>query len=131
MKVQGWMLLIIGLFFAAVDIVYWFWSREPAGTTALAISVGLAFMIGYYLMFTARRVGDQPEDDKQGEIHQAAGEVGFFPPHSWWPLFVCAAAALATVGFVIGWWMFLIGAAAVVLTLVGFVFEYYRSHFSH
>nr|PZN47946.1 MAG: cytochrome C oxidase subunit IV [Actinomycetota bacterium] len=131
MKIQGWLLIAVGVFFAAVDVIYWFWSREPAGTTALAISIGLAFMIGYYLLFTARRVGDQPEDDKEGEIHQAAGEVGFFPPHSWWPLFVCLSAALAFVGFVVGWWLFLIGLVAVVCTLVGFVFEYYRKNFSH
>ncbi|MEU0484095.1 hypothetical protein ABZ260_33550, partial [Streptosporangium sp. NPDC006013] len=27
------------------------------GTTAMAISVGFALMIGYYLMYTARRIG--------------------------------------------------------------------------
>ena len=69
-------------------------AREPVGTTAMAISVGFAFMIGYYLMFTARRIGDQPEDNKQAEISDGAGEIGFFSPHSWWPLFVCLAAAL-------------------------------------
>ena len=27
MKIQGWMFLAVGVFFAAVDVVYWFWSR--------------------------------------------------------------------------------------------------------
>src|SRR5437868_6259005 len=131
MKVQGWMFLLCGLFFAAVDLVYWFWSKEPVGTTAMAIAVGFAFMIGYYLMFTARRIGDQPEDNKNGEISDNAGEVGFFSPHSWWPLFVCLSAAFAFLGFAIGLWMFLIGAFLIILSMVGFVFEYYRGNFSH
>ena len=33
---------VCGVFFAAVDVVYWFWSKEPAGTTALALTVGLS-----------------------------------------------------------------------------------------
>ena len=131
MKVQGWMFIWVGLFFAVVDVIYWFWSKEPTGTTALAISVGLALMIGYYLLFTARRIGEQPEDDKQAEISDGAGELGFFSPHSWWPLFLCLSVALATVGFVIGWWLFLIGGFAIVMSLIGFVFQYYRGNFSH
>ncbi|MDF5758501.1 cytochrome c oxidase subunit 4 [Spongiactinospora sp. TRM90649] len=131
MRVQGWLFLFCGLFFALVDVVYWFWAREPVGTTALAISVGFAIMIGYYLMFTARRIGDQPEDDKQAEISDGAGEIGFFSPHSWWPLFVTLSAALAFVGFVIGWWLFMIGLLCVVMSMIGFVFQYYRGHFSH
>jgi hypothetical protein len=131
MKIQGWMFLLTGVFFAAADVVYWFWSKEPAGTTAMAISVGLAFMIGYYLLFTARRIGDQPEDNKEAEISDGAGEIGFFSPHSWWPLFLCLAAALTFFGFTIGWWLFGIGVVAVLLATIGFVFQYYRGHFSH
>jgi hypothetical protein len=131
MKIQGWLLICIAIFFAISDVVYWFWSKDPTGTTALGVSVGLGLMIGYYLLFTSRRIGLQPEDNKKGEIHDGAGEVGFYSPHSWWPLFVALSAALASVGFVIGWWLFLIGAAAVLMTTVGFVFQYYRGNFTH
>ncbi|MBO3745609.1 cytochrome c oxidase subunit 4 [Streptosporangiaceae bacterium NEAU-GS5] len=131
MKVQGWMFLLCGVFFAAADVVYWYWSKEPTGTTAMAISVGLAFMIGYYLLFTARRIGDQPEDDKEAEISDGAGELGFFSPSSWWPLFVVLAVALTFFGFVIGWWLFFIGMFATIMSVIGFVFQYYRGHFSH
>jgi hypothetical protein len=31
----------------------------------------------------------------------------------------------------IGWWMFLIGALALLFAVVGFVFEYYRGHYAH
>jgi len=131
MKVQGWMFLLCGIFFAGADVVYWYWSKEPTGTTAMAISVGLAFMIGYYLLFTARRIGEQPEDDKEAEIADGAGELGFFSPSSWWPLFVVLAVALTFFGFVIGWWLFFIGLFSTVMAMIGFVFQYYRGHFSH
>ena len=131
MKVQGWMFLLCGVFFAAADVVYWYWSKEPTGTTAMAISVGLAFMIGYYLLFTARRIGEQPEDDKEAEISDGAGELGFFSPNSWWPLFVVLAVGVTFFGFVIGWWLFFIGMFATIMSAIGFVFQYYRGHFSH
>ena len=62
---------------------------------------------------------------------QGTGELGFFSPYSWWPLYVALAAATAAVGFAIGWWLFLIGAMLMILAAIGFVFEYYRGHFSH
>ena len=43
-------------------VVYWVLSEEPAGTVALAFTAGLAFLIGYYLLFTARRIDPRPED---------------------------------------------------------------------
>jgi hypothetical protein len=131
MKVEGYLFLGCALFFAAMDVIYWRYSHDPTGTTALALSVGLAFLTGFYLRFTGRRLPLRPEDDQRGEIHQGTGELGFFSPHSWWPLFLGLAAALAAVGAAIGWWLFLIGMLAVVLSAIGFVFEYYRGHYAH
>jgi Cytochrome c oxidase subunit IV len=131
MRVEGFLLLGCALFFAAADLVYWYFSHDPTGTTALALSVGLAFLSGFYLLFTGRRLPKRPEDDTEGEIHQGTGELGFFSPHSWWPLFMGLAAATAALGVAVGWWMFLIGMLAILLAAVGFVFEYYRGHYAH
>jgi hypothetical protein len=46
-------------------------------------------------------------------------------------LFLGLSAALAAVGVAIGWWLFLMGMLAVVLSVIGFVFEYYRGHYAH
>ena len=124
MKVEGYLFLGCAVFFAVVDVIYWHFSHDPTGTTALALSVGLAFLTG-------RRLPLRPEDDQRGEIYQGTGELGFFSPHSWWPLFVGMSAALAAVGVAIGWWLFLMGMLAVVLSVIGFVFEYYRGHYAH
>ncbi|MGH3289235.1 MAG: cytochrome c oxidase subunit 4, partial [Streptosporangiaceae bacterium] len=118
-------------FFGGADIVYWYTSKDPTGTTALALAVALALLIGFYVLFTGRRLPKRPEDDNVGEIAEGTGEIGFFSPHSWWPLFLGLSAATAGLGLAIGWWLFLIGMLCVVLATVGFVFEYYRGHFSH
>jgi uncharacterized membrane protein len=130
-KVEGWLFLGCGIFFAGADIVYWYTSKDPTGTTALALAVGLALLIGFYVLFTGRRLPMRPEDNDAGEIAQGTGEIGFFSPKSWWPLFLGLSAATLALGVAIGWWLFLIGLLATVFATIGFVFEYYRGHFSH
>ena len=131
MKFEGSLFIGCAIFFGGVDIVYWYFSKDPTGTTALALSVGLAFLTGFYLLFTGRRLPERPEDSPDGEIEEGTGELGFFSPHSWWPLYVGLAAAFAALGVAIGWWMFLIGLLALFLTTIGFVFEYYRGVYAH
>ena len=131
MKFEGSLFVGCAIFFGGADIVYWYFSKDPTGTTALALAVGLAFLTGFYLLFTGRRLPERPEDNPDGEIEQGTGELGFFSPHSWWPLFVGLAAAIAALGVAIGWWMFLIGLLALFLTTIGFVFEYYRGEYAH
>jgi len=130
-KVEAYLFLGCAGFFGGSDLIYWYFSHDPTGTTALALAVCLAFLTGFYVLCTGRRLPRRPEDNAQGEIYQATGEQGFFSPHSWWPLFVGLAAALTAVGMAIGWWLFLIGALCLLLSVVGFVFEYYRGHYAH
>jgi hypothetical protein len=131
MKFEGGLFIGCAIFFGVVDVIYWFLSKEVTGTTALALSVALAFLTGFYLLFTGRRLPLRPEDNVDGDIEQGTGELGFFSPHSWWPLYVGLAAAIAAIGVAIGWWLFLIGLLALFLTVIGFVFEYYRGVWAH
>jgi hypothetical protein len=130
-KVEAYLFLGCAAFFGASDLVYWNFSHDPTGTTALALAVCLAFLVGFYVLFTGRRLPMRPEDSQEGEIDEGVGELGFFSPHSWWPLFVGLAAATAALGVAIGWWLFLIGMLSVVLSMIGFVFEYYRGDYAH
>ena len=132
MRVEAYLFLGCATFFGGSDLVYWYFSHDPTGTTALALAVCLAFLSGFYLLFTGRRLPTtRPEDNPEGEVDEGVGELGFFSPHSWWPLFVGIAAAVAALGMAIGWWLFLIGALATLLSMIGFVFEYYRGHYAH
>jgi len=131
MKVEGWLFVGCTAFFAVMDVIYWHYSKDPTGTTALALSVGLALLTGFYLLFTGRRLPPRPEDRPEAEIAEGTGELGFFSPHSWWPLITGMSAAVAALGAAIGWWLFLIGMLFVLLSAIGFVFEYYRGQYAH
>ena len=126
MKVEGWLFAAGFFFFAISAVIYGLLAEEPVGTVALAFTAGLAFLVGYYLLFTARRIDPRPEDSKTAEIVDGAGELGFYSPHSWWPLAVAGAAAISFLGVAVGWWLFIIGAGVSVLAVIGLVFEYYR-----
>ena len=126
MKVEGLLFFSGFIFFSISSIVYGLLSGEPAGTAALAFTAGLAFLVGFYLLFTASRIDSRPEDRKDAEIAEGAGELGFYSPHSWWPLAVGFAAAVSFAGIVFGWWLFIIGAGLGGLAVIGLVFEYYR-----
>ena len=131
MRVEGWLFIGCGIFFGGSDIIYWYTSYDPTGTAALALAVGLALLIGFYVLFTGRRLPLRPEDDYDGQIAQGTGELGFFSPHSWWPFWVALAAAVFAVGFAVGWWLVLMGVVFIFIASIGFVFEYYRGLFSH
>ena len=123
MRVQAFMFYGTAVFFLATDVVYWLWSNDWTGTSVLGLAVGLAGLIGFYIHFTVRRLERANAD--------AAGEVGFFSPHSWWPLFVALSAAAVALGIVFGWWLVIFGVCCAILTTLGLVFEYYRGHFAH
>ncbi len=131
MKIEGFLFAAGFFFFAIAAVVYGLLSSEPVGTVALAFTAGLAFLVGYYVLFTARRIDPRPEDSKTAEIADGAGELGFYSPHSWWPLAVAFFAATSFLGIVVGWWLFIIGVIGAALAVIGFVFEYYRGEPAH
>lgn len=121
--------IFAGLFFfyAIITVIYGYLAAwEPVGTTALALSSGLSALVWFYIWFTGRRIGMRPEDRADGEIHEAAGEIGFFSPHSWWPLPLAGAFSLTVTALAFGWWLVCIGASLLLLSVIGFVFEYQR-----
>ena len=126
MKVEGRIFGVLCVFLAISTVVYGVLSREWVGTTALALSGGLAFLIGFYVLFTGRRIDERPEDDPEGEVADGAGELGFFSPHSWAPLTLASGGALMFLGIIFGWWLCFFGAPIVGIGLFAWVFEYYR-----
>jgi hypothetical protein len=131
MRFQAYMFYGCAVFFLATDVAYWSLSHDWTGTTALALAVCLAGLVAFYVHFTVRRLekaggGPLPEDNKEADIADGAGELGFFSPHSWWPLFVGASAAMVALGMVFGWWLVTLGMACTILSAIGMVFEYYR-----
>ena len=131
MKVEGWIFGGLAIFFAVVTPIYWFMSKDPTGTTALILTFLLVLMIAAYLGLVARRIDPRPEDKKEGEIAEGAGELGFFPPQSKWPLFCGVAFCGVVLGPVFGWWLMLLGFGFGAIALTGLVYEYYRGDHAH
>ena len=113
------------IFYVLITIIYWQVDGEPLGITGMLLSSFLAGMIGFYLWFTQRRIGSiLPEDRTSAEISDGAGELGFYSPHSWWPLPVALSMCVAGMGLLIGWWLTLIGITVLIVSIVGMVTEY-------
>ncbi|MET8415452.1 cytochrome c oxidase subunit 4 [Streptomyces sp. NPDC005134] len=126
MKIQGKMFLWLSVFILTIAVTYGVWSKEPVGTTALVLAFGLSVMIGFYLAFTAQRVDAMAQDNKEADVADEAGEVGFFSPHSWQPLSLAVGGALAFMGVIFGWWLLYFSVPVILIGLFGWVFEYYR-----
>jgi heme A synthase len=131
MKAEAWIFGICTAFFVLVTPSYWFITGDPTGTSALVMTTLLTLLITFYLGFHAVRMEPRPEDRKDAEIADGAGELGFFPPYSWWPLWCALTLAMIVLGVVIGWWMVIIGVVLGAVALSGWVFEYYRGEHAH
>ena len=132
MKVEAWIFAIATAFFVIVSPAYWLLSGDWTGTSALTMTTLLMAMVTVYLGFHATRMDPRPEDRNDAEIAEGAGELGFFPPYSWWPLWCGATLAVIVYGVAMGaWWLSIIGLGLGALALCGWVFEYYRGEHAH
>jgi hypothetical protein len=132
MKAESWVFGICSIFFILVTPAYWFIAGDPTGTAALTMTALLALLVTFYLGFHARRMEPRPEDRLDAEIADGAGELGFFPPYSWWPLWCAMALATVVFGAAYGaWWMVIIGLVLGAVALSGLIFEYYRGEHAH
>ena len=132
MKAEAWVFGICSIFLILVTPAYWFIAGDPTGTAALTMTALLALLVTFYLGFHARHMEPRPEDRIDAEIADGAGELGFFPPFSWWPLW--CGLTLATMVFATAygaWWLFILGAVLGAVALSGLIFEYYRGEHAH
>jgi hypothetical protein len=131
-KTEAWIFGITTAFFVVVSPAYWLIAGDWTGTSALVMTTLLAAMVTLYLGFHAAKMEPRPEDRADAEIADGAGELGFFPPYSWWPLWCAAALAVIVYAVAMGaWWLMIIGFGLGALALSGFVFEYYRGEHAH
>ena len=132
MHIEARLLELLTAFFAIATVVYGVLTAkfadgiEWAGTTALALSAGLSLIIGTFFRFVARRLDTRAEDYDDAEIADGAGELGFYSPHSWWPILIALSASVTAVGGAL-WlpWLLITGVVFVLGSVSGLVFEYY------
>lgn len=131
MKVSFKLFLGLTIFYFIMAVIYWQLGGEILGVIALTLSGGLAGLIGFYIWYSMKHQGGiLPEDNTEGEIADSAGDLGFYSPHSWWPLPVALSMMAAGLGLIVGWWLTLIGVGALLISVVGFVTEYEKPEVS-
>ena len=129
MKIEGGLFLGGSLFYVTLSVIYSVVSGDVIGTTVLALMGAFALIIGFYVLFTGKRVGARPEDRLDADIDEADPNYGFFSPHSWWPLPVAAGAAITFLGLIFATWIMVIGVTMLLVAVFGWLFEYYRGEF--
>jgi hypothetical protein len=139
MKTNINVLWILTSFFGLVTVTYVIWNLvdpnhgriEWAGTFMLGLAALLFGLIAFYLSKVHGAQGAElPEDRLDGNIDDGDPELGFFSPWSWWPIFLAASCALLFLGLAVGPWVAFIGLGVGVISLVGWVYEYYRGMFA-
>ena len=125
MKISWQLFLSLSLFYVLMTIIYWQVGGEPVGIGGMLLAAALAGMVGFYVWFTQRRIGQiLPEDNMTALISDGVGDLGFYSPHSWWPLPVALSMCALTLSLIIGWWLTVISLGALVISIIGMVTEY-------
>ena len=130
---------ILAAFFTLAAGIYIFWTiideREPGvewvGLVALSLCAVLSAFIAFYLGRVHREQGAElPEDRLDANIDDGDAELGFCSPWSWWPIMLAGSAALLFTGLAVGFWISFIAVPLGLVSLVGWVYEYYRGNFA-
>ncbi len=136
MKSEARIFLGVSGFFWLAAIIYGVWTSLPnsfshgnvewAGLVALILSGGLTGIPGSFFLFVSRRIDPRPEDRNDAEIAEAAGDLGFFSPGSYWPAGIAASAAIAGAALAfVQIWLLIVALLLILFTVGGLLFEYY------
>jgi hypothetical protein len=144
-KANANLFLILAIFFGLADVAYIVWSIidpvhtakawydgiEWVGAVGIALSGILSALISFYLNLVHRNQGGElPEDRVEAEIDDGDAEQGFFSPWSWWPIMLALSASLVFSGLAVGVWISFIGGSLLIVSVIGWQYEYYRGHFA-
>ncbi|WP_353827515.1 cytochrome c oxidase subunit 4 [Agromyces sp. SYSU T0242] len=139
MRVNVVLFWVLAGFFALSGAVYIVWTMidspvnqpEWVGLVAILLSGVLSAFIAFYLgRVHNEQGGELPEDRLDANIDDGDAELGFFSPWSWWPILLAASAALVFLGLAVGVWISFLALGPALISLVGWVYEYYRGNFA-
>jgi len=136
---------ILTVFLFLADAIYIFWSLSDeaflasnhgsidwVGAVAIGLTGLLSAFIAFYLRLSIKSQGGVlPEDRVDANIDDGDAEQGFFAPWSWWPVMLAGSGALVFLGLAVGVWVAFIGGAVVLISLVGWQYEFYRGYHAH
>lgn len=137
MKTNIAVLWVLAVYFFILTVVYVAWSLidtnrlEWVGTIAIGLSGVLAVFIAFFLQIQLKNQGGVlPEDRLDADIDDGDPEIGFYSPWSWWPLMIAAGAGIVFLGLSVGFWVSMYAIPIVLISLIGWSYEYYRGYFA-
>lgn len=137
MRTTTRLLYLIGFSFLTVDAAYLVWSLvaenfELIGLMTIGFSGLLCLLMAFYFgrVLTAGGPTLWAEDDPEAEVDDGDPEMGFYSPYSWWPVMLAGAICIALLGFAINAWIMFIAIPLLLITIVGWTYEYYRGYFA-
>ena len=125
MKGEWVLALCTAVFLVITGVIYWVWSGEVSGTVMLFFG-GIAYALIFAFMlvvFLRRKRIPRPEDRKDAEVEDGAGEIAYFPGNSIWPVAMGAAAIALAIGAAYGKWFWAIGGILMLGALIGFAVD--------
>ncbi|MEI8050572.1 MAG: cytochrome c oxidase subunit 4 [Actinomycetes bacterium] len=120
MKQESWLLLLLGLFFGIMGVVYWTWGHEDGGGVMLLGAFLLGMLPGFYYLWWSRKTGgNRPEDRSDATVADGAGVVSSFPSTSIWPFVLGMSCFIMVLALVFGNWLAVIGVPLLAAALIG------------
>ncbi len=119
MRMEARILLLLGVFFGLMCVVYWFWGHEDAGGIMMLGGMLLGFLPGGYYYWWSRRMPPRPEDRSDATLEEGAGVISTFPGSSIFPFTLGMGAWLCVLAMVFGIWLLVPGLGLFVWALLG------------
>lgn len=133
MKTYSNLQFILVAFFLIAGGFYGFATdfREPVGLAGLLLVAAMFVLVGVFLRGVSKHLGERPEEVEDAPVQAEAGEQGFFPAKSWWPLLLSLTMWLAIIGIVFSWWFFGVAIILGLMAVAGWGLEFSRGKFQH
>ena len=123
MRIEARLLIVIGVFFAIIGVIYWYTSYEDSGTVMLAAAAILGLLPGGYYLWWSNRMRPRPSDDPEASIGEGSGTIGTFPGSSIWPFVMGMGAFFVGLSFVFGIWFVPVAAGLLISAAIGATVE--------
>jgi hypothetical protein len=124
LKQESLILLLLGLFFGLMGIVYWVWSGEDGGGMMLLGAFLLGMLPGFYYLWWYRQTkGNRPEDRDDATVADGAGVVDSFPSSSIWPFVFGMGCFVAVLALTFGNWFAVPAGGLLIWSMAGFTAE--------
>lgn len=110
-------------YYAIAAIIYLVVSGDATGTVLFGVAALFGASAGGWAWRWRRKVGDRAEDIADAVMADYAGEIGYFPSSSLWPLGLALGMTAMLYALIFGWWFLLVGVGLLGMSGVGFLIE--------